>query len=133
MNRLNTSNTRLILMEIFKSKSTPEGKRKVHMTSIINYGEVLEGGYIQYLTREGVQVNPIEKVNSGSIEIISFGAIDLNHLMRDWSSMNQNQKPIVLDESIETHEVYSAQYGRLQVMIERRENEVAIKPVFEEL
>ncbi len=133
MNRLNTSNTHLILMEIYKSKSTPEGKRKVNMTSIINYGEVLEGGYIQYLTREGVQVYPVETVNQTPIEVVSFDVLDLNHLMSDWSSKNKNQKPIVLDESIETHEVYDAKFGRFRVMIERRENVIAIKPLFEEL
>lgn len=130
MSTLTTANTKLILMLIFGLKKTASGKLKVSLSNVINYGKV-EGDNIRFETKEGVKVKPITSFGS-NFAIIDLSEVDLDNFMSKWSRLNKNNLPIVVDELIESNEVYKDDFSPLSIMIERRKTEIAIKPIFEE-
>lgn len=128
----NTKNMILITQPIFGVKEK-EGKKIIHHSSIINYGKKLGDGIIEFVTNKG-KVSENENSMPYSIKLFNFEDICLENLMSHWRKYNgEFNKPILLDESIETHEVYSNNFSPLKIMIERREKSIAIKPLFENL
>jgi len=126
---MNSKNTYLITQPIFGVKKNDIGKKLVSHSSIINYGEDLGDGTIKYLTRDGEQTSSVFTFDS-SISLIKFDSICLDNLMSKWKRLNKENKPIVLDESIETNEVYVSDFSPMNIMIERRADCIAIKPIF---
>lgn len=115
-------------MPIFEIKKNKSGKLKIAHSCIINYG-VKEDDNLRFLTKDGVKTEPIKSF-WGSLKAIEFNDICLDYLMLKWSKLNNNVLPIVLDESIETYETYTDKSSVLTLMIERRADEIAIKPIF---
>lgn len=130
---MKAENTYLIIMSIWGIKKNQDGKKLVNHSSIINYGEDLGDGTVKYLTKGGVQVVSIFTFDS-SISILKLNSICLEKLMDNWKRTNkENSKPIVLDETIDTQEIFENDFSPLMIMVERRENEIAIKPIFDAL
>jgi hypothetical protein len=129
---MDTKNTYLITQPIFGVKKNEQGKKIVHHNSIINYGEDLGNGQVKYLTKAGVQVSSVFNFDS-SIALVKFESICLDSLMSNWKRINKTYKPVVLDESINTHEVFENDFSPLKIMVERREDCIAIKPIFDSL
>jgi len=127
---MKVENTYLITQPIFGVRETHEGKKVIHHCSIINYGEDLGNGTIKYVTREGVQIQSIFNFES-SISLVKFNSICLENLMSDWRRINKTYKPIVLDETIDTQEVFTNDFSPLKIMVERRKDCIAIKPIFD--
>jgi len=128
----NTKNMVLITQPIFGVEEK-EGKKIIHHFSIINYGRKLGDGIIEMVTNKG-KITENENSMPYSIKLFNFEDICLENLMSHWRKYNgEFNKPILLDESIETHEVYSNNISPLKIMIERREKSIAIKPIFDNL
>lgn len=120
----------LITQPIFGVKEKA-GKKIVNLVSIINYGEKVGNGKIKYLTKEGEKIVDSNSLPN-SIKLFELNEICLENLMNSWKRINREfEKPIVLDENIDTNEVYTNKFSPLNFMIERRKNEIAIKPIFE--
>lgn len=129
---MDTTNTYLIIQPIFGIRKTENDKKVIHHSSILNYGEDLGDGTVRYLTKNGIQVSSVFAFDK-SIAIIKFNSICLENLMSNWKRINKEYKPIVLDESIDTQEVFENDFSPLKIMVERREDCIAIKPLFEKL
>ena len=126
---MNVANTYLITQPIFQVRKNEEGKKIVHHCSIINYGKELKNRKVNFVNKNGKQSMYPHQFDS-SISLVRFNDICLENLMHSWKRNNKESKPVVLDESIDTHEVYENEFSTLKIMIERRENEIAIKPLF---
>lgn len=127
---MKAENTYLIAMPVFGLRSSEDGKKLLNHSSIINYGEELDGGNVRFLTKSGVKTQGIHSFD-GSIKLFKIEDICLENLMSNWKRINKTYKPVVLDETIDTHEVFENDFSPLKIMVERRENEIAIKPIFE--
>lgn len=129
---MNTENAYLITMPIYGVRKGDDGKNLIHHSSIINYGENIGNNLVKSVFKDGIRIQSIFEFPS-SMRIFKFSEICLENLMSGWKKTNKEYKPIVLDESINTHEVFENDYSPLKIMVERRENEIAIKPIFETL
>lgn len=129
---MRAENTYLITQPIFGVRKTEDGKKLIHHSGILNYGEDLGDGRIKYVTRNGVQIQSVFNFES-SIALIKFNSICLENLMSKWKKANKEYKPIVLDETIDTQEVFTNDFSPLKIMVERRADCIAIKPIFESL
>lgn len=127
---MNTANTYLITQPIFGVKKNEAGKKLVNHVSIINYGEDLGDGRVKFKNKDGVQVQSVFQFED-SIALMKFNSICLDNLMSTWMRQNKCSLPVVLDESIDSYEVYENDFSPLKIMVERRKNEIAIKPIFE--
>lgn len=126
---MNSKNAYLIIQPIFGIKKGNDGKKIVHHSSIINFGEDLGDGRIKYVTQKGEQICSVFEFEDG-ISILKFDSICLENLMSKWKKINNCFKPIVLDETINTFEIFEDKFSPMNIMVERREDCVAIKPVF---
>jgi len=125
-------NTFLITQPIFGVREE-NGKKLVHHTCIINYGLDLGNGNIAFINKDGLQKQPISSFDS-SIKLFKLKDICLENLMSDWKRINKEYgKPIVLDETIDTEERFSTDFSHLSIMVERRKDCIAIKPLFEKI
>lgn len=115
-------------MPIFGIKES-EGKKLLNHCSIINYGKELSNGMIEFITNKGRQFQKKEHFES-SIKLVKFDEICLNNLMDKWKRLNNDYKEVVLDETIDTNEVYEDKFSHLSIMVERRKDCIAIKPIF---
>jgi len=129
---MNSKNTYLITQPIFGVKENSKGKKIIHHCSIINYGKELENKRVSFINRDGKVVQNVSEFESG-IKLFKVEDICLDNLMSKWKRLNKENKPIVLDESIETNEVYVSDFSPMNIMIERRADCIAIKPMFETL
>ena len=124
---MKAENTYLITQPIFGVREV-NGKKIIHHCSIINYGEQFDDK-IKYTTRDGVQIENKHNLDN-SIRLFKLEDICLDNLMSKWSRANNIGLPIVLDESIESQEVFEDKFSPLAIMIDRRKDCVAIKPLF---
>lgn len=127
---MKAKNTYLITQPIFGVKQDENGNKLISHTAIINFGEDLGNGMLKYVTKDGEQVVNITSLPS-SIIPFKLKDISLENLMDNWKRQNNCFKPIVLDESIHSFEVFENKFSPLKIMVERREFCTAIKPVFE--
>ncbi len=125
---MTTKDTYLITQPLFGVKEK-DGKKIIHHCSILNYGKELGNGMIEFVTHEGKKTQTKSEFES-SIKLFKFDEISLDNLMSKWSKINNEYKPIVLDETIDTNEVYKNTFSPLSIMIERRKECIAIKPLF---
>jgi hypothetical protein len=126
----NINNTILITMPIFGVREE-NGKKMIHHASIINYGKKMGGGMIEYVTSRGKAIESIHSLPHG-VKVFELEEICLDNLMSKWKRINKEYgKKIILDETINTNEVYVCDFSPLRLMIDRREDCIAIKPVFE--
>ena len=126
---MKAENIYLITMPVFGVKKSEEGKNLIHHNSIINYGEDMGDGVVKHLTKDGITESKFS--HDSYIKIFKLDEICLDNLMSKWKVVNKTNKPIVLDETIDTQEVFENDFSPLKIMVERRENEIAIKPIFE--
>ncbi len=130
---MKAENTYLIIMSVWGIKKNQDGKKLISHNSIINYGEDLGNGTVKYLTKDGVQVASVFSFDS-SISILKLDSICLEKLMDNWKRINKEySKPIVLDETIDTQEICESDFSPLRIMVDRRKDFIAIKPIFESL
>lgn len=128
---MNSQNTFLISMPLFGVATDESGKKLLHHMSIINYGKELPDGQIQMITKAGKEIRDKSSF-VGPIQLYKMENISLDHLMRDWKrANNEYSKPIILDETIETFEIWENKYSPMNIMVDRRSDCIAIKPIFE--
>lgn len=126
---MKAKNTYLITQPIFGVRVNSEGKKMIHHSCIINFGEELKYGRVKFITRDGEQIKNIHSLDS-SIKVFKMDDICLENLMSKWKESNKESKPIILDENIESEEVFENNFSPLRIMIERRKDCIAIKPLF---
>ena len=113
--------------KIFNTKKNKEGKSIVWLSSITNYG-AFKDGKLTFITKDGTKVKTESQMKEMNCELFFLDEICLDSLIRDWVKKNkQFNKPIVIDDSIDTFEVFTNNFAGVGIMIERRENEIAIK------
>lgn len=124
---MNSKETKLVVFRIFETKKNKEGKNIVWLSSITNYG-AFKDGKITFETKDGTKVKTESQMREMNCELFFLDELCLNSLMRDWRKQSKEyEKPFVIDDSIETFEVFTNDFSRVGIMIERRENEIAIK------
>jgi hypothetical protein len=126
---MKAKNTYLITQPVFGFRVNSEGKKLIHHSCVINFGEELEGGRVKFTTRDGEQIKNIHSLDN-SIKVFKMDDICLENFMSKWKRINKDSKPIILDESIETEEIFQNDFSPLKIMIERRSDCIAIKPLF---
>lgn len=126
---MDSKNTYLITQPIFGVREE-NGKKLINLSSVINYGEERADGLIYFKTNYGEKKQTIEQFESTSIRLFKLEDICLDNFMNKWKRVNNDYKPIVLDETIETNEIFVDQFSPLEIMIERRKDCNAIKPLF---
>lgn len=117
----------LICMPLFGLREK-NGKTLLNFASVINFGFIYDGK-VSYENKDSKNVvRPVSDFES-SIQLFKLNEIDLNHFMQLWSNKTNNKKPIVVDEFIDTETYYMPKNSPLKIMLDVRENEVAIKPI----
>jgi hypothetical protein len=117
----------LICMPLFGLREK-NGKTLLNFASVINFGFIYDGK-VSYENKDSKKVvRPVSDFES-SIQLFKLSEIDLNHFMQPWSNNTNNKKPIVVDEFIDTETYYMPKNSPLKIMLDVRENEVAIKPI----
>jgi hypothetical protein len=118
--KFKNGDTVYILMPIFKSNYT-------HVGSVINWGTFKDGSVI-YETKDGQQ-----KTKLGQFEpcftLNSESDFNIEDSLYYWLRGNNSHynKPFVIDNHIETGEVYRGNCWRVGIMIQPHETEIKVK------
>lgn len=102
-----------------------------HVLSVVNWGE-MQGDKVKYLTKDGEQLKTIAQLNNGHTSVCDFEDLDLKGSLWAWYKSNPTQeaKPIEIDYSIETGEIYAGNCWHLSLMIDKSGDTVKIKPCY---
>jgi len=115
---MNLENIRFVTMPISKNN------RKDFCT-VINYG-TLNGDYLEYETKEGLIRKHIKSFGD-SIKILSPFEIDYDKSIYQWRKKG-DYRPVVLDPSIETGEVYRCNAWHFGLMIDSSGDIIKVRP-----
>lgn len=113
-----------IIMPIFKDSE----KLNKYLGSIINWGKI-ENGFITYQTINGNKTEKISNLGS-EFKVKNINEFDLKDSLNRWIKRDNyaNQsKEFVLDNNINTGEVYTQYMWRVSVMIQTNETQVKCK------
>lgn len=118
------NNNKLIAFFCYVDKTNPS------MLNIINHG-IVKNGNIEYLSKNGIKKQPIDNIEM--CKVFDVSEIDYKDSLYWWFSKNQghHDKQIVINENLETGEIYQGNFWRYKLLINPTEKEIELKIIFD--
>jgi len=100
------------------------------MLNIINHG-VVKNGTIEYLSTNGIKKQPIDNIEM--CKVFDVSEIDYKDSLYWWFRKNNGHydKQIVINENLETGEIYQGNCWRYKLLINPTEKEIELKIIFD--
>jgi hypothetical protein len=108
------------------------GEPKTTLIHLINYGDVVDGDKVKFITTNGEVIKPINEIKSDSgLNVIGFDEIDFVDSLWKWKKNNDtNGKTYRMDETITSGEIVKDNFWRcFDIMVTTTDTEILYKPI----